>query len=118
MKKKLRTLVAMLTEHKNTEIFFMADDFCKFFDGMMLNFVLESNKKRIFYREIKMSKDKNIKLISQTSNGFIVLNHGNRVLIIASGGCLIYCGFIVYIEVIYCFLDGCICLRIILYSVK
>lgn len=62
----------------------MAGDFCKFFDVMMLKYVLKSNKKRIFHREIKMSKDKNIKLISQTSNGFIVLNHGNRVKIIAS----------------------------------
>lgn len=96
----------------------MAGDFCKFFDGIMLKYVPRSNKKRIFYREIKMSKDKNIKFISQTSNGFIVLNHGNRVIIIESKGSLIYRGFIVYIEVIYCFLDGCICLRIILYSVK
>ena len=118
MKKKLRTLVAMLTEHKNTEIFFMVDGFCKFFDSIMLKYVPRSNKKRIFHHEIKMSKDKNIKFISQTSNGFIVLNHGNRVVIIVSRGCLIYRGFIVYIEVIYCFLDGCICLRIILYSVK
>lgn len=76
--KVLRTIVAMLTEHKNTEIFFMADDFCKFFDVMMLKYVLKSNKKRIFYCEIKMSKDKNIKFISQTSNGFITLNHENR----------------------------------------
>ena len=108
----------MQTEHKNTEIFFMAGDFCKSFDVMMLKYVLKSNKKRIFYCEIKMSKDKNIKSIFQTFNGFIVLNHGNRLVIIVSRGRLIYGGFIVYIEVIYCFLDGCICLRIILYSVK
>lgn len=62
----------------------MAGDFCKFFDGIMLKYVPRSNKKRIFYREIKMSKDKNIKLIFQTFNGFIVLNHGNRVKILAS----------------------------------
>ena len=74
----------MLTEHKNTEIFFMADDFCKFFDGIMLKCVLKNNKNRIFYREIKMSKDKNIKFISQTSNGFIAPNHRNRALILAS----------------------------------
>ena len=74
----------MLTEYKNTEIFFMADDFCKFFDVIMLKYVPRSCKKRIFYREIKMSKDKNIKLISQTSNGFIALNHRNRALILAS----------------------------------
>jgi len=52
VKKKLRTLVAMLTEHKNTEIFFMADDFCKFFDGMMLKYVQRSNEKWLYYRNI------------------------------------------------------------------
>ena len=40
VKKELRTLVAMLTEHKVTEIFFMADDFCKFFDQIVENIVL------------------------------------------------------------------------------
>ena len=74
----------MLTEYKNTEIFFMADDFCKFFDVIMLKYVPRSCKKRIFYLEIKMSKDTNIKFISQTSNGFIALNHRNRALILAS----------------------------------
>jgi len=48
--KVLRTIVAMLTEHKNTEFFIMADDFCQFFDVMMLKYVLKSNKKQVYYR--------------------------------------------------------------------
>jgi len=56
MVKELQTLVAMLTEDKITEIFFMADDFCKFFDVMMLKYVLKSNKKQIYYSESAMSK--------------------------------------------------------------
>ena len=42
--KQLQTKIAMLTEDKVTEIFCMADDFCKFFDAMVAkyfsNFVL------------------------------------------------------------------------------
>ena len=41
----------MVTEDKVTEIFFMADDFCKFFDTM-----IKSSKKRIYNRESTMSK--------------------------------------------------------------
>ena len=35
--KQLQTKVAMITEDKVTEIFCMADDFCKFFDTMTAN---------------------------------------------------------------------------------
>ena len=31
---ELQTKIAMITEDKVTEIFCMADDFCKFFDAM------------------------------------------------------------------------------------
>ena len=34
--KQLQTKIAMITEDKVTEIFCMADDFCKFFDTMTL----------------------------------------------------------------------------------
>ena len=33
--KDLQTIIAMITEDKVTELFCMADDFCKFFDAMM-----------------------------------------------------------------------------------
>ena len=49
--KELQTIIAMITEDKVTEIFFMADDFCKFFDTM-----IKSSKKRIYNRESTMSK--------------------------------------------------------------
>lgn len=32
--KDLQTIIAMITENKVTELFCMADDFCKFFDGL------------------------------------------------------------------------------------
>jgi len=35
--KQLQTKIAMTTEDKVTEIFCMADDFCKFFDTMTAN---------------------------------------------------------------------------------
>ena len=36
--KELQTIIAMITEDKVTEIFFMADDFCKFFDTMIAKY--------------------------------------------------------------------------------
>ena len=33
--KVLQTIIAMITDDKVTELFCMADDFCKFFDAMM-----------------------------------------------------------------------------------
>ena len=33
--KELQTIIAMITENKVTELFCIADDFCKFFDAMM-----------------------------------------------------------------------------------
>lgn len=34
--KTLQTIIAMITEDKVTEIFCIADDFCKFFDAMIV----------------------------------------------------------------------------------
>ena len=36
----------MFTEDKVTEIFCMADDFCKFFDAMMSKYTIKEQKKR------------------------------------------------------------------------
>ena len=36
----------MITEDKVTELFCMADDFCKFFDAMMEKYTLKSGTKR------------------------------------------------------------------------
>ena len=44
--KWLQTIIAMITEDKVTELFCMADDFCKFFDVMMEQYTLKSNMKR------------------------------------------------------------------------
>ena len=42
--------------YRFTELFCMADDFCKFFDAMMAKYTLKSDKKRSYHRESTMSK--------------------------------------------------------------
>ena len=46
----------MITEDKVTEIFCMADDFCKFFDAMMAKYTLKPLKKRKYHRSSTLSK--------------------------------------------------------------
>lgn len=46
----------MLTEDKVTELFFMADEFCKFFDCMMARYTLKNAGKRPYHRETTLSK--------------------------------------------------------------
>ena len=40
----------MITKDKVTEIFCMADDFCKFFDAMTTKYTLKPNGKRKYHR--------------------------------------------------------------------
>jgi hypothetical protein len=54
--KELQTIIAMITEDKVTELFCMADDFCKFFDAMMRKYTLKSDKRRRYHRDSTMSK--------------------------------------------------------------
>ena len=54
--KDLQTIIAMITEDKVTELFCMADDFCKFFDAMMKNYTLKSDNKRAYHRDSTISK--------------------------------------------------------------
>ena len=46
----------MITEDKVTEIFCMADDFCKFFDAMIAKYTLKPTGKRKYHRSSTMSK--------------------------------------------------------------
>ena len=46
----------MITEDKITEIFCMADDFCKFFDAMTAKYTLKPTGKRKYHRSSTMSK--------------------------------------------------------------
>ena len=46
----------MITKDKTTEIFCMADDFCKFFDGMTEKYTLKPTGKRKYHRSSTMSK--------------------------------------------------------------
>ena len=54
--KELQTIIAMLTEDKVTELFCMADEFCKFFDKMTTKYTLKTENKRAYHRESTMSK--------------------------------------------------------------
>ena len=54
--KDLQIIIAMITEDKVTELFCMADDFCKFFDAMMKKYTLKSDNKRAYHRDSTMSK--------------------------------------------------------------
>ena len=46
----------MITEDKITEIFCMADDFCKFFNAMTTKYTLKPTGKRKYHRSSTMSK--------------------------------------------------------------
>ena len=53
---ELQTKIATITEAKVTEIFCMADDFCKFFDAMTAKYALKPAGKRKYHRSSTMSK--------------------------------------------------------------
>ena len=46
----------MITEDKVTEIFYMADDFCKFFDAIGGKYTLKPTGKESTHRDSTMSK--------------------------------------------------------------
>ena len=54
--KQLQTKIAMITEDKVTEIFCMADNFCKFFDTMTAKYTLKPTGKRKYYRNSTTTK--------------------------------------------------------------
>ena len=54
--KQLKTKIAMITKYKVSEIFCMADDFCKFFDAMTTKYTLKPTGKRKYHRNSTMSK--------------------------------------------------------------
>ena len=56
--KVVQTIIAMLTADKVTEIFYMADEFCKFFDLMAKRYAIEVRSKRKYHRNGTLSKAK------------------------------------------------------------
>ena len=54
--KQLQAKTSMITEDKVTEIFCVADDFCKFFDAMTAKYTLKPTGKRKYHRNSTMSK--------------------------------------------------------------
>ena len=74
--KELQTIIAMITEDKVTELFCIADDFCKFFDAMMEKYTLKADKKRQYHRKSTMSKAKiMVIMILFHDSGYRCLKH-------------------------------------------
>ena len=74
--KSLQTTIAIITEDKVTEIFCIADDFCKVFDAKMEKYTIKSNLKRKYQRESTMSKAEiMVVIILFHSSGFRCLKH-------------------------------------------
>ncbi len=48
--KEIQTKIAMITEDKITEIYCMADDFCKVFDAQMKKYTIQPQNKRKYHR--------------------------------------------------------------------
>ena len=54
--KVVQTIIAMLTEDKVTVLFFMADEFCKFFDRLTKKYTIKDPSKRKYHRDGTLSK--------------------------------------------------------------
>ncbi len=66
----------MFTEAKVTEIFCMADDFCKFFDAMMAKYTIKEQKKREYHRNGTLSKaEVMVIMILFHNSGYRCLKH-------------------------------------------
>lgn len=59
----LQTQIAMITEDKVTEIFCITDDFCNFFDAIMVKYTLKTITKRKYHRYSKKSKAEIMRMI-------------------------------------------------------
>ena len=67
---------AMITEDKDTEIFCIADDFCKVFDVQMAKYTFKAERKRKYHRESRMSKAEiMVIMILFHSSGYRCLKH-------------------------------------------
>ena len=66
----------MITEDKVTEIFCIADDFCKVFDAQMAKYTFKAERKRKYHRESRMSKAEiMVIMILFHSSGYRCLKH-------------------------------------------
>ncbi len=67
---------AMITEDKVTEIFCIADDFCKVFDAQMAKYTFNAERKRKYHCASRMSKAEiMVIMILLHSSGYCCLKH-------------------------------------------
>ena len=60
----------MITEDKVTEIFCIADDFCRVFDAQMAKYPFKAERKRKYHHESRMSKAGIVVILSQPSGRY------------------------------------------------
>ncbi len=66
----------MITDEKITEIFFMADNFCQFYDELVKKYTISSRSKRKYHRDSTLSKSEiMVILILFHMSGFRCLKH-------------------------------------------
>lgn len=88
--KSLQTIIVIITEDKVTEIFCIADDFCKVFDAQMERYTIKSNLKRKYHRESTMSKAEiMVVIILFHSSGFRCLKHFYKEICMCASSTLV-----------------------------
>ena len=74
--KEIQTKIAMITEDKITEIYCMADDFCKVFDAKMKKYKIQPQNKRKYHRDSTLSKSEvMVIMILFHGSGYRCLKH-------------------------------------------
>lgn len=72
----INNIIRMITEDKITEIFCMADDFCKVFDAQMKKYTIKDASKRNYHRDSTMSKAEIMVIVIMFhSSGYRCLKH-------------------------------------------
>ncbi|BCS84751.1 hypothetical protein prwr041_06440 [Prevotella herbatica] len=76
--KTLQTIITMITEDKVTEIFCIADDFCKFFDAMIVKYTLKNNMKGAIMKgsdKLLLRKRANIETMNEELKNIAQVEH-------------------------------------------
>ena len=76
--KTLQTIITIFIEDKVTEIFCIADDFCIFFDAMIVKYTLKNNMKRAIMKgsdKLLLRKRANIETMNEKLKKIAQVEH-------------------------------------------
>lgn len=76
--KTLQTIITMITEDKVTEIFFIADDFYKFFDAIIVKYTLKNKMKGAIMKgsdKLLLRKRANIETMNEELKNIAQVEH-------------------------------------------